>query len=348
MASNATAYGGRGSRQPSVGDDASNNFTTTQHLPSLADKHTCILNCYKRNAGSSQAVTIGERRRSATKSSLVEIQINLIILQLILLPTIKMTSLYDPATFELLDNIQEVDGSHQCDSPSTDLDSFDFDFEDDEQHGTTPLSIDAFVPGNAVEGATTGFPDLLSGFTTSNGEPSSAPDISHLVQEPHFYRPSRNSNKRVLITPTPEKFTSEEFVRRVSDASGPSIRPLPLSKRRRVSTVSLCSESPSLEETDEYSRALAKLTESMKATEKTRQMLLLHRRLMNEGHSVEDMKVRATEYQSAPHSASSLEDQLANIRAFLSGTRCTLTDGLEESRRQLNALGGMNRDSFVL
>ncbi|EJK77489.1 hypothetical protein THAOC_00678 [Thalassiosira oceanica] len=261
-----------------------------------------------------------------------------------------MTSLYDPATFELLlDNIQEVGGTsqgHQCDSSSADLDSFDFDFEDDEQHDSTPLSIDAFVPGNAAaEEATPSFTDAY--------EPSSTPDISHLVQEPpQFYRPSRNSNKRVIITPTPEKFTpsTKDFVRRVSDAGGPSIRPLPLSKRRRLSTstVSLCSESSSLEETDVYSRALAKLTESMKATEKTRQMLLLHRRLMNEGNSVENLQVRATEHRSASQSASSLEDNLANIRDFLSGTRCTLTDGLQESRRRLNALGGMNRDSFVL
>ena len=273
-----------------------------------------------------------------------------------------MTSLYDPATFALLDNIHEVGvSSHPCDSSSTDLDSFDFDFDDDEHHGSTPLSIDAFGLGNAAEGTTPGFPDdsAFSGFSTSNGEPASAPGISHLVQEPQFYRPSRNSNKRI-ISPTPENCnssTQEPFVRRVSDAElagGASIRPLPLPvlKRRRVSAVSLCSESSPLEETDEYNRALAKLTESMKATEKTRQMLLLHRRLMGEGSSVEGMHIRATESLSASQSMASLEDHFANrsetIQAFLSGYRCTLTDGLEQSRRRLNALGGMNRDSFVL
>lgn len=239
-----------------------------------------------------------------------------------------MANLYDdPSTFDLLDSIHE----HQDDSSAA-LDSFDFDFDDD---GSTSLSMDAFVPSST---ATPGFPDDDGIFSTSKCERSWTPDgnLGHPMQEPQFYRPCRNSNNKraTIITPTP-----------VYASGASSIHPLSLPltgpKRRRVSNASsTSSESSPLEENDEYSRCLAKLTERMAASAKTRRMLLLQRRLMDEDISVENKQVQASAVRT-------IEDHLSNrretIKAFLSGTRTTLTDGLEQSRRQLNAVGGVNR-----
>ena len=223
-----------------------------------------------------------------------------------------MTNLCDPSTFDLFD---------PKDDSSATLDSFDLDFDDDDCSASLPL--DAFPDGDDI-------------FDTSKGRARpSSPDLSHLMQEPLTYNKPSCNNKRVIITPT---------LTPVYDGGQSSIPllslPLPVQKRRRTSDVSSSSESSSSEENEVYSGSLAKLTECMVASAKTREMILLHRRLINEGNSVVDKQVRDAENASAARRVSGhLANRSETIEAFLSGSRPTLTDGLEQSRRQLNALG---------
>ena len=222
-----------------------------------------------------------------------------------------MTNLCDPSTFDLFD---------PKDDSSATLDSFDLDFDDD---CSASLPLDAFPDGDDI-------------FDTSKGRARpSSPDLSHLMQEPLTYNKPSCNNKRVIITPT---------LTPVYDGGQSSIPllslPLPVQKRRRTSDVSSSSESSSSEENEVYSGSLAKLAECMVASAKTREMLLLHRRLINEGNSVGDKQVRAAENGSVARRVSGhLANRSETIEAFLSGSRPTLTDGLEQSRRQLNALG---------
>ncbi|EJK63764.1 hypothetical protein THAOC_15561 [Thalassiosira oceanica] len=200
------------------------------------------------------------------------------------------------------------------DDPMTNLcDPFDlFDHQDDssaaldsfdldfDDDSSTSFSLDAFVPSDAT---TAGFPYDDDTFSTST------------------------------ITPNP------------ACAGGPSsIRlptlPLPVPKRRRPSDVSSSSESSSSEENEVNIGSFAKLTECMMASAKTRQMLLLHRRLINEGNFAGDKQVKAAENRSPVRRVSDdLTNRSETIKAFLSGSRPTLTDELEQSRRQLNDLG---------
>ncbi|EJK54641.1 hypothetical protein THAOC_25713 [Thalassiosira oceanica] len=222
-----------------------------------------------------------------------------------------MANLCDP--FDLFD--------HQDDSSAA-LDSFDLDFDDD---CSASLSLDAF------DATPAGFPYDDDTFSASDCRTRST---EGRTQEPQSYRPSRNSsNKRVTITPTPVC------------AGGPSsillpTLPLPVPKRRRPSDVSSSSESSSSEENEVYIGSLAKLTECMMASAKTRQMLLLHRRLINEGNFAGEKQVRAAENRSPVRRVSDdPTNRSETIKAFLSGSRPTLTDELEQSRRQLNDLG---------
>ena len=220
-----------------------------------------------------------------------------------------MTNLCDPSTFDLFD---------PKDDSSATLDSFDLDFDDD---CSASLPLDAFPDGDDI-------------FDTSKGRARpSSPDLSHLMQEPLTYNKPSCNNKRVIITPTPVYDGVQSSIPLLS-------LPLPVPKRRRTSDVSSSSESSSSEENEVCGGSLAKLAECMVASAKTREMLLLHRRLINEGNSVGDKQVRAAENGSVARRVSGhLANRSETIEAFLSGSRPTLTDGLEQSRRQLNALG---------
>lgn len=106
------------------------------------------------------------------------------------------------------------------------------------------------------------------------------------------------------------------------------------------------------EERAKYHSTLSSLAESMKRTEHSRQQVILQRSLLtpDQHDALEDARARQLQaiqtealipVQSAPHA--SLEEcptRSGILDAFFAGSRGTLTNGLEQSRRQLRSYMG--------
>lgn len=91
---------------------------------------------------------------------------------------------------------------------------------------------------------------------------------------------------------------------------------------------------------EKYNEALQKLAESMQRTEETRRQVILQRQIL-----MPQPPLPSTERVDAGRSISPGRSSILN--AFFSGSRCTLTNGLDQSRKQLSMyMTQMNQQTF--
>lgn len=120
--------------------------------------------------------------------------------------------------------------------------------------------------------------------------------------------------------------------------------------RRMSEHASSTSSSSSSEGPSQYNKALQRLAESMKRTEESRSQVMKQRKVMLSPEQ-ESALVRAKEQlqkqneqmsrqQAAPVTPPQDTQRSSIVSAFLSGSRGTLTTGLEQSRRQMGMYMG--------
>lgn len=84
-----------------------------------------------------------------------------------------------------------------------------------------------------------------------------------------------------------------------------------------------------------YNEALQKLAESMQRTETTRRQVMLQRQILMPTQQIpQQASCPSPEQVESEHSISQGRSFILN--AFFSGSRCTLTNGLDHSRKQLS------------
>lgn len=102
----------------------------------------------------------------------------------------------------------------------------------------------------------------------------------------------------------------------------------------------------------EYNEALQSLADSMQRTEVTRRQVMLQRQILMPMQQQQTQQVQQQVFPPPPspqqHQDRSISPGRSSIlNAFFSGSRCTLTNGLEQSRKQLNMyMTQMNQQTF--
>jgi len=102
-----------------------------------------------------------------------------------------------------------------------------------------------------------------------------------------------------------------------------------------------------------YNEALQKLAESMQRTEETRRQVMLQRQIMMPTQPQQRQAQAQTQPQvqqpspPSPPGRSISPGRSSILNAFFSGSRCTLTNGLDQSRKQLSMyMTQMNQQTF--
>ena len=100
-----------------------------------------------------------------------------------------------------------------------------------------------------------------------------------------------------------------------------------------------------------YNEALQKLAESMQRTEETRRQVMLQRQIMMPTQPQQRQVQTQPQVQQpsppSPPGRSISPGRSSILNAFFTGSRCTLTNGLDQSRKQLSMyMTQMNQQTF--